>query len=76
MNSGVVNINTVASDTGINLTQAKAESIVRLPNNEIIISMMLSNFVLGHNVCPKINMIIMNFQRDLTLSDVEKTSCL
>ena len=62
---GVVNINTVASDTGMNFTQANAESIVRLPNNEIIISIMLSNFVFGHNLCPNICMIIIDFKRDL-----------
>ena len=50
--SGVVNIKTVASDTGISMTQVKAVSIVRLPNIPTRITIIFSNIILGHSLLP------------------------
>ena len=49
---GVVNIKTVASDTGMNLIHAKAVSIVRLPNNPTKISITFSYMESGNNFIP------------------------
>ena len=51
---GVVNINVIASLTGMNLTLAKAVSMVKLPNNPTNNIIVPSHIVRGTILFPKI----------------------
>ena len=52
---GVVNINVIASQTGMNLTLAKAVSMVKLPNNPTNNIIVPSHIVRGNILFPETN---------------------
>ena len=61
VNKGAVNINVIASDTGIYFTHANDVSIVRLPNNPRKHSMILWYTEVGQNVSPILKNIMHHF---------------
>ena len=52
VNKGAVNINVMASDTGMNFTHANDVSMVRLPNNPSTHSITLWDIDVGQNISP------------------------